>query len=120
MVSADNLNLDCLETVFAYLSGNDLVSVSLVSRSFLAGVIPHLYRSLVFHMGNSKRYPKVNHPIKVAARILMLFQVSSPFDIIVQRPNLAAHVRSIGLFLHLLLFLNTRHHVIQTFGQYLW
>lgn len=60
MVSADNLNLDCLELVFAYLSGNDLVSVSLVSKSFLAGVVPYLYRTLVYHLGNAKRYPSVS------------------------------------------------------------
>lgn len=59
MVSADNLNLDCLELVFAYLSGNDLFAVSLVSKSFLAGVIPYLYRTLVYHLGNAKRYPAV-------------------------------------------------------------
>lgn len=59
MVSADNLNLDCLEIIFAYLYGNDLVSVSLVSRSFLAGVIPRLYRSLVFTLNQAKRYPAV-------------------------------------------------------------
>lgn len=59
MVSADNLNLDCLELVFAYLAGNDLVSVALVSKSFHAGVIPYLYRTLVYHLGNAKKYPKV-------------------------------------------------------------
>jgi hypothetical protein len=60
MVSADNLNLDCLELVFAYLSGSDLFSVSLVSKSFLAGVIPRLYRTLVYHLGNAKRFPAVS------------------------------------------------------------
>ena len=59
MVSADNLNLDCLDLIFSYLYGNDLVSVSLVSRSFLAGVIPRLYRSLVFKLNQAKRYPAV-------------------------------------------------------------
>ena len=48
-----------LEIIFAYLYGNDLVSVSLVSRSFLAGVIPRLYRSLVFTLNQAKRYPAV-------------------------------------------------------------
>lgn len=60
MVSADNLNLDCLELIFQFLSGNDLASVALVSKSFLAGVVPRLYRSLVFHTGNAKRYPTVS------------------------------------------------------------
>lgn len=59
MVSADNLNLDCLELIFQFLSGNDLASVALVSKSFLAGVVPRLYRSLFFHTGNAKRYPTV-------------------------------------------------------------
>lgn len=59
MVSADNLNLDCLELIFAYLYGNDLVSVSLVSRSFLAGVISRLYRNLIFKLNQAKRYPAV-------------------------------------------------------------
>ncbi|KAJ3518495.1 hypothetical protein NM688_g9431 [Phlebia brevispora] len=81
MVSADNLNLDCLELIFQYLSGNDLVAVSLVSKSFLAGVVPHLYRSLVFHTGNCKRYPKV----------------LSPFEVILRDPSLAVHVRSIDI-----------------------
>ena len=60
MVSADNINLDCLELIFAYLSGNDLVSVSLVSRSFLAAVIPRLYRTLSFGLHQAKRYPSVH------------------------------------------------------------
>lgn len=60
MVSADNLNFDCLELIFAHLSGNDLVSVLQVSRSFLAAVLPQLYRTLFFHLGNGKRYPKVS------------------------------------------------------------
>lgn len=60
MVSADNLNLDCLELVFAHLSGNDLFSVSLVSKSFLAGIVPFLYRTLAYHLGNAKRYPAVS------------------------------------------------------------
>ncbi|PPQ99320.1 hypothetical protein CVT24_009188 [Panaeolus cyanescens] len=38
MVSADNLNLDVLELIFEYLSGNDLPAVALVSRSFLADI----------------------------------------------------------------------------------
>ena len=59
MVSADNLNLDCLELIFAHLTGSDLASVSLVSRSFLAGVVPFLYRVLVYHLGNAKRRPLV-------------------------------------------------------------
>lgn len=62
MVSADNLNLDCLELIFAYLTGNDLPSVTLVSKSFFAGVVPFLYRSLVYHLGNAKRRPAVRIP----------------------------------------------------------
>ncbi|GJE93472.1 F-box protein [Phanerochaete sordida] len=81
MVSADNLNLDCLELVFAYLSGNDLFSVSLVSKSFLAGVVPYLYRTLAYHLGNAKRYPSV----------------MTPFETIVKHPSLAVHVHNIDI-----------------------
>ncbi|KZT63479.1 hypothetical protein DAEQUDRAFT_747827 [Daedalea quercina L-15889] len=81
MVSADNLNLDCLEHIFAYLYGNDLVSVSLVSRSFLAGVVPRLYRSLIFKLNQAKRYPAI----------------LSPFASVLRHPSLATHVRHIDI-----------------------
>ncbi|KAI8989173.1 hypothetical protein BD414DRAFT_536472 [Trametes punicea] len=81
MVSADNLNLDCLELIFAYLAGNDLVSVSLVSRSFLAAAIPRLYRTLTFGLNQAKRYPSI----------------TSPFAVISTHPNLASHVRHIDI-----------------------
>lgn len=56
MVSADNLNLDVLELIFAHLSSiDDLASVALVSRSFLAAVIPKLYRKLSYGLHQSKR-----------------------------------------------------------------
>ena len=58
MVSVDSLNLDVLELIFAYLSVKDLLPVALVNHSFLAGVIPRLYRTLVFHLRHSKRYPE--------------------------------------------------------------
>ncbi|KAI0372450.1 hypothetical protein BV20DRAFT_1062018 [Pilatotrama ljubarskyi] len=81
MVSADNLNFDCLELIFAYLSGNDLVAVSLVSRSFLAAAIPRLYRRLFFGLNQAKRYPSI----------------ISPFAAILEHPNLASHVRYIDI-----------------------
>ncbi|EPQ51742.1 hypothetical protein GLOTRDRAFT_140750 [Gloeophyllum trabeum ATCC 11539] len=81
MVSADNLNLDVLELIFAYLSGNDLVSVSLVSRSFFAGVIPRLYHTLGFRLSHSKKYP----------------QVKSPFAAVMAHPDFAVHVRQIDI-----------------------
>jgi len=81
MVTADNLNLDCLELIFAHLHGNDLVSVSLVSRSFLAGVIPRLYRTLSFKLNQAKRYPKI----------------LSPFASVLAHPGLASHVRRIDI-----------------------
>ena len=59
MVSADNLNLDVLELIFVHLVGQDLASVALVSRSFLSGVIPRLYGTIVYGFGHRKRYPKV-------------------------------------------------------------
>ncbi|KAI0664068.1 hypothetical protein C8Q70DRAFT_905338 [Cubamyces menziesii] len=81
MVSADNLNFDCLEIIFTYLSGNDLVSVSLVSRSFLAAAIPRIYRTLAFGLNQAKRYPTV----------------ISPFTTVLEHPNLASHVRHIDI-----------------------
>ncbi|KAI0681732.1 hypothetical protein C8Q76DRAFT_637468 [Earliella scabrosa] len=81
MVSADNLNYDCLQLIFAHLSGHDLVSVSLVSRSFLTGVIPRLYRTLSFGVKQAKRYPSID----------------SPFAVVLAHPDLANHVRSIDL-----------------------
>ena len=59
MVSADNLNLDVLELIFSFLSGNDLPSVALVSRSFLAGVIPRLYDSISYRIRQMKGYDSV-------------------------------------------------------------
>ena len=56
MVTADNLNLDVLELIFAYISGNDLVAVSSVSKAFLAGVIPRLYAIVYFTAKHAKRY----------------------------------------------------------------
>jgi len=82
MVSAQNLNLDVLELVFAHLaSGNDLASVALVSRSFLAGVIPRLYETLIFQLSQAKRYPSV----------------TAPFASILKHPDLAKHVRNIDI-----------------------
>jgi len=62
MVSADNLNLDVLELIFCFLSGNDLPSVALVSRSFLAGVIPRLYDSISYRIRQMKGYDSVKPP----------------------------------------------------------
>ena len=59
MVSADNLNYDVLGFIFSHITGNDLVSVSLVSRSFLRAVIPLLYSTLTFTHAQAKRYPRV-------------------------------------------------------------
>ncbi|KAI0717881.1 hypothetical protein C8T65DRAFT_640254 [Cerioporus squamosus] len=81
MVSADNLNLDCLELIFAYLSGHDLVHVSLVSRSFLTAVVPRLYRTLTFGLQQAKKYPSI----------------ISPFAAVLAHTNLAKHVRHIDL-----------------------
>ncbi|EMD36881.1 hypothetical protein CERSUDRAFT_95154 [Gelatoporia subvermispora B] len=81
MVTADSLNLDCLELIFAYLHGNDLVSIALVSRSFLAGVIPRLYRTLVFKLHHGKRFPAI----------------MSPFAAVVAHPGLSIHVRAIDI-----------------------
>ncbi|KAJ3804042.1 hypothetical protein F5876DRAFT_83880 [Lentinula aff. lateritia] len=81
MVTADNLNLDVLESIFFHLSGNDLSSVALVSRSFFAGVIPRLYRKIMFRLNHAKRYPRV----------------MSPFNAILVHPSLATHARHIEI-----------------------
>jgi len=56
MVSADNLNLDVLEVICSFLSGNDLPSVALVSSSFLAAVIPRLYNTISYRLRQCKGY----------------------------------------------------------------
>ncbi|KAI0058481.1 hypothetical protein BV25DRAFT_1891370 [Artomyces pyxidatus] len=81
MVSADNLNFDVLEIIFSFLAVPDLASVSQVSRSFLAGVIPRLYRSLPFYYTQAKRYPNI----------------MSPFAAVIAHPGLTKHVRSIDI-----------------------
>ncbi|KAJ8082159.1 hypothetical protein PM082_008006 [Marasmius tenuissimus] len=81
MVSADNLNLDVLEIIFAHLPYQDLSSAALVSRSFFAGVIPRLYRSITYTLKHGKKYPRV----------------ASPFGVIVARPWLATYVKHIDI-----------------------
>jgi len=60
MVSADSLNLDVLELIFSHLSGHDLTSISLVSRTFLAGVVPVLYRTIVYRLREAKAFGTVS------------------------------------------------------------
>ncbi|KIM41365.1 hypothetical protein M413DRAFT_445384 [Hebeloma cylindrosporum] len=83
MVSADNLNLDVLELIFCFLSGNDLPSVALVSRSFLAGVIPRLYDSISYRIRQMKGYDSE--------------ETKSPFAVLIAHPQLAVHVRNIEI-----------------------
>jgi hypothetical protein len=100
MVSADSLNLDVLEVIFAHLSGKDLPAVALVSRSFLAGVIPRLYRTLAFRIHHAKRYPRVRvylTPRKSVKSNTMDDQVTSAFSAVLAHPHLGVHVRNIGL-----------------------
>ena len=59
MVTVDSLNFDILELIFAYLSREGLVSVSLVNWRFLQGALPHLYHTLVYRIAHKKKYPKV-------------------------------------------------------------
>lgn len=84
MVTADNLNLDVLELIFAFISGNDLVAISSVSRSFLAGVIPCLYATVSFTAKHAKRYRPEGGII-------------SPFLTLRNHPDLAVHVRHIAI-----------------------
>lgn len=84
MVTADNLNLDVLELIFAFISGNDLVAISSVSKSFLAGVIPCLYATISFTAKHAKRYRPEGGMI-------------SPFLTLRNHPDLAVHVRHIDI-----------------------
>ncbi|KAG1859282.1 hypothetical protein F4604DRAFT_1793244 [Suillus subluteus] len=84
MVTADNLNLDVLELIFTFISGNDLVAVSSVSKSFLAGVIPCLYATVSFTVKHAKRYRPEGGII-------------SPFLTLRNHPDLAVHVRHIDI-----------------------
>ena len=59
MVSAENLNLDIVELICAYLSGHDLTCVSLVNRTFLAGAITKLYTNIVYRLREAKAYETV-------------------------------------------------------------
>lgn len=99
MVSADNLNLDVLELIFAHLSGSDLPSVACVSQSFLAGVIPRLYYTLSYQKKHAKGYSMVS-PYEVFReyRSYNFGQggIMSPFAAVLARPYLAIHVRNIG------------------------
>ncbi|KAF9531047.1 hypothetical protein CPB83DRAFT_918574 [Crepidotus variabilis] len=83
MVSADNLHLDVLELIFDNLTGNDLPSVALVSRSFLTAVIPRLYQTISYSLRQSKGYETK--------------ETMSPFAAILEHPELAVHVRNIEL-----------------------
>ncbi|KAI9433027.1 hypothetical protein H4582DRAFT_1820281 [Lactarius indigo] len=81
MVSAESLNFDVLQIIFAHLSVPDLASVSQVNRSFLTGALPSLYRSLGFYLNQAKGYPRI----------------MTPFAVVSARPDLAAHVQSIDI-----------------------
>ncbi|KAF9484083.1 hypothetical protein BDN70DRAFT_903847 [Pholiota conissans] len=83
MVSADNLNLDVLELIFCFLSGNDLPSVALVSKSFLTGVIPRLYSTISYRTRQAKGYATK--------------ETMSPFAAIIAHSHLAIHVRNIEI-----------------------
>ncbi|KAI5891276.1 uncharacterized protein SCHCODRAFT_02628600 [Schizophyllum commune H4-8] len=81
MVSADNLNFDVLELIFAFLASKDLPNVALVSRSFNAAVLPQLYRVLPFRQFHAKRHDVV----------------MSPFAAVLAHPDLAIHVRQVDI-----------------------
>ncbi|KAF9030340.1 hypothetical protein BDZ89DRAFT_1064760 [Hymenopellis radicata] len=81
MVSADNLNIDVLELIFSFLSGNDLHSVALVSHSFYDGVLPRLYRTLRYTMRHGKKFPRP----------------CSPFTAILNARNLAKFVHHVDI-----------------------
>ncbi|KAF9224869.1 hypothetical protein BS17DRAFT_779199 [Gyrodon lividus] len=76
-----NVNLDVLELIFAHLEGSDLVSSSLVSRSFLAGVIPSLYSRIEYTSKHAK----------------LFFQMISPFTTVCTQKHLSIHVKHIAI-----------------------
>lgn len=98
MVSADNLNFDVLELMFTYLNGHDLASIAQVSRSFLAGVLPRLYKVIIFRLKDAKQYQNVSLYLLALIRYLTHrhVQVMSPFAVILKHTNLAIHVRRVG------------------------
>ena len=53
MVSADSLNLDVLEVIFAHLDQHDLFHLCLTSQNFLAAAMPILYSSISYHLSQS-------------------------------------------------------------------
>ncbi|KAI0267493.1 hypothetical protein BC834DRAFT_871545 [Gloeopeniophorella convolvens] len=81
MVSAESLNFDVLQIIFSHLSVPDLASVLQVNRSFLAGALPGLYRSLGFYRNQAKRYPGV----------------MTPFAVVTAHLDLAYHVQNIDI-----------------------
>lgn len=111
MVSADNLNLDVLELIFAFLSGNDLPSVALVSRSFLAAVIPRLYNTISYRLRGAKGYDVVSTSAGLQLLLVERWievgcdlkkgETMSPFAAVLAHPQLAIHVRNIGTQLKL-------------------
>ncbi|KAF9238045.1 hypothetical protein BU15DRAFT_75441 [Melanogaster broomeanus] len=77
-----NVNLDVLELIFAHLGGSDLVSSSLVSHSFLAGVIPSLYSRIEYTSKHAKRYSAI----------------MSPFTTLSTHKHLSRHVKLIAVY----------------------
>lgn len=70
MVSADNLNLDVLELIFAHLDQHDLSHLCLVCQTFLAAAAPILYRSIGYHFSQSSN-PALRVSLVRATYILM-------------------------------------------------
>src|ERR1700761_5900882 len=85
MVTAESLNFDVLQIIFAHLSVSDLASVSQVNRSFLAGALPRLYRSLGFYFNQAKRYPRVGYchssPLISLLRVFDRLKLLSPLSV---------------------------------------
>ncbi|KAF4579322.1 F-box domain-containing protein [Pleurotus pulmonarius] len=82
MVSADNLNLDVLGLIFAFINSKyDQASIALVSRSFFAAVKPRLYAVLYYTFHEAKRYPTL----------------MTPFATINLHPHLGVHVRHVEI-----------------------
>lgn len=59
MVHIRNLSYDVLDGIMLHLAGRDLITASLISRSFWLAVVPIMYQTIVFDKYLAQKYPKV-------------------------------------------------------------
>lgn len=59
MVHIRKLSYDVLDGIMSHLAEKDLITASLVSRSFWLAVVPIMYQTIVYDKDLAKKYPKV-------------------------------------------------------------